>query len=433
MKHSLKSFKNLRHNGGFTLTEVLIALLVFGMLMLAIMQLLAFSLAQKQRNIDIAQSIDEQSEMLAGSHGISFDDVLNNLELTDPFWDGASAHNIRFLESDETTPRETAGHCGHIPFPIDGCPNINAGDPCGQSANPLVNVSIGGDIAGYYGDDDIIRITSPRFSGIDRELDMIWEHKSKFNSPPKILLPGSKFFSDIDRNLNISIQERIEDDFCNGEDDGAGGRINRCGYNVCTDPVNHDAQPAISWVIDLSYITISPTDSKNYITYLIIPGFSEFIVVDDGARNADAHLILGTDSATGDDVYAVRIMNLSNRWARIKVTFTTDIYDDTGVQFYSYFDPSTSTPARVVNIAKSPLDEDNFTEASVALSLPVRPCRTHGLPEGVGLPGDFCPYFELAPEDIDDIFNRPCIGHGVSPCPAREEYKCLPEKNPCDY
>ncbi|MCL2018192.1 MAG: prepilin-type N-terminal cleavage/methylation domain-containing protein [Oscillospiraceae bacterium] len=465
MKHSLKSFKNLKHNGGFTLTEVLIALLLFGMLMLAIMQMLAFSLSQRTKNVNMAQSIDEQAQMLALSHGLSFDDVLLNLEMDDLFWDGASGHNIRFEDPDGDARVLSAGtlckhdicvnnvlcetneHINNFCPTNGGCPQFRGTSPtliC-TAASAAENVGIDGDVAGYYREDEFMRITSPRFSGIANELDVIFKYL-----PDEPLELDCRFYSDFKNGkIDLNIWE-TKGVFCGSEDTVTGdikfvcgydictipANHAPCGYDVCTDPSNpeHERFTAVTWVIDFSYLPVGPTETKNHITFLTLPDAAEFVVVDAGARNATAHYMTGSDPTL--PLKAIRIMNFSDRWARIKVTFVTPGAPDDDLS--SHF----GEPERLnLKIPAVPGKEYNFTEVASILSsdIPSRACRVHGRHEHGTL--NNCPYFGLTPRQIDEIgiddpedpFAKACTGHGIVPCPAAEGYKCLPERNPCEY
>lgn len=330
----------MKNNSGFTLTETLIALLVFAIMMLMLMNLLAFSMKQRTLNQETTESIDRQVEDLASGGGLSFDEVVALFGTMDT---GSLNNNIIFRDSGGNPLTVDVPNCVWNGTCATGCDHSGASTPR--------NVEIEGNVAGIFDDDDFMRITRPLFGGEWNEFDSIVE----YNEPPS---SGTMFYS------NKELTPRIREFVCEEES---------CANSLCNDMLGHNSSGNVTWIIDLNYTLINPADSRNFVTYVRIPAGATDVVVDAGVRNCSAH-VMTSDPAGLNLGTAVRIMNLSGNWARVKVTFNTTSWSNT--RFLQYFDGATGG-ARIIELSSS--DDKNFNSAASITSLPSRPCRLHSI------------------------------------------------------
>jgi len=363
MKRFLTRIKN---NGGFTLTETLIALMVFAIMMLILMNLLAFSLQQKQKNEETIQSMDSQVENLASGGEMNFEAVLAEYGEID-----GQTGDILFYGMGGAALTVDVPACVLSGTPCPPTP------PCSCSTSPQ-DVKIEGSIAGIFDDDEHMRITRPVFGGWN-EFDSITDYNGdptgKFfsNMPAPGVVPTIREF--------LCIDESCPDPLCNDMDH----QYVFCGDAGCVDPLclslGHNIG-VVTWIIDLNYNKISATDDRNFVTYLLLPVGATDVVADAAARNCSAHVMTGTLGS--DDITAVRIMNLSGSWARVKVSFRAPpppslLAGWGSTAFYSYFSGGINS-ARTIELQQSLVDPDgkNFITATDGVSLPERPCRLHG-------------------------------------------------------
>ncbi|MDR2532537.1 MAG: prepilin-type N-terminal cleavage/methylation domain-containing protein [Oscillospiraceae bacterium] len=297
-------FQRIKNNSGFTLTECMIALTLFTIMTLMLMQLLMFSIQLRTKNVKAAEGIDSQVEDIAAGGSFSFDDIgANSHILFAPAGDG----DIIFVDADGN------------PFTINVILECSVTSPCGMCGLPPdpscviettidLPVEIAGQIGGFFNEGSPLQITKPQFGAAWDEFGTIVTHNGA---------PAMKFFSNLDKDAIPHIRQYV----CESEG---------CFNSACQD-MAHNNTGIIRWTVDIEY---SPPKG-NYIIYMILPDDSENIRVGAGMRHCTAHVMSSAAHGT-----AVRIMNVESdetnciadacihdnplnciHWARVDVLF----------------------------------------------------------------------------------------------------------------